>query len=73
MDLVKAALAYVVARLTEASTWSGIAILFATHFGVTFNPDVLGGLAQAGTTLAALLAIIIKDGGIFRSSPVAKP
>lgn len=53
---------YIIARLKEASTWRGIAVLI-TAAGVSLSPEQTNAIITAGLGIAGLIAIFFKDTG----------
>ena len=53
-------MAYVLARLKEASTWRGIALLL-TAFGVQIAPDVQEAIISAGVAVAGAIGVLFPD------------
>jgi hypothetical protein len=54
---------YLTRRLSEPSTYAGIAGLLASHLAITFDPSFAGQLTQVAMDVGSLLAIVLKDGG----------
>lgn len=50
---------YLIARLKEPSTWTGLSVIFAM-FGVTVGQEEL---AVAGAGIGAVLAIVLRETG----------
>lgn len=57
---MKTLLKYILDRLSERTTWVGIAGLIALYFGAT-NPDLENAIVQVGMAVVSLLAIVFKD------------
>ena len=53
-------MAYLLARLKEASTWRGIALLL-TAFGVQIAPDVQEAIISAGVAVAGAIGVFFPD------------
>ena len=53
-------MAYLLARLKEASTWRGIALLL-TAFGVQIAPDVQDAVISAGVAVAGAIGVFLPD------------
>ena len=53
-------MSYVLARLKEASTWRGIALLL-TAFGVQIAPDVREAVISAGVAVAGAIGVFFPD------------
>ena len=53
-------MAYVLARLKEASTWRGI-VLLLTAFGVQIAPDVQEAVISAGVAVAGAIGVFFPD------------
>ena len=53
-------MAYLLARLKEASTWRGIALLL-TAFGVQVAPDVQEAVISAGVAVAGAIGVFFPD------------
>jgi hypothetical protein len=53
-------MAYLLARLKEASTWRGIALLL-TAFGVQVAPDVQEAVISAGVAVAGAVGVFFPD------------
>lgn len=51
---------YLLARLSEASTWRGI-IMLATAAGVVFSPEQVEAVVAAGLALAGLVGAFSPD------------
>jgi hypothetical protein len=51
---------YMVDRLKERSTWTGVALL-ATAIGVELNPDKMAKLIEHGAEAVGLIYMITKD------------
>lgn len=51
---------YVLARLKEASTWRGIALLL-TAFGVQVAPDVQEAVISVGIAVAGAVGVLFPD------------
>lgn len=50
----------IIARLREPSSWAGIAALLGV-FGIQIAPETMTGIVQAGTGLAAVAAIVLRE------------
>ena len=53
-------MAYILARLKEASTWRGIALLL-TAFGVQIAPDAQEAVISAGVAVAGAIGVFFPD------------
>ena len=53
-------MAYLLARLKEASTWRGIALLL-TAFGVHVAPEVQEAVISAGVAVAGAIGVFFPD------------
>lgn len=53
-------MAYLLARLKEASTWRGIALLL-TAFGVQIAPDAQEAVISAGVAVAGAIGVFFPD------------
>ena len=53
-------MAYVLARLKEASTWRGIALLL-TAFGVQIAPEVQDAIISVGIAVAGAVGVLFPD------------
>lgn len=53
-------MAYLLARLKEASTWRGIALLL-TAFGVQVAPEVQEAVISAGVAVAGAIGVFFPD------------
>ena len=53
-------MAYLLARLKEASTWRGIALLL-TALGVQVAPDVQEAVISAGVAVAGAIGVLFPD------------
>ncbi len=53
-------MAYLLARLKEASTWRGIALLL-TAFGVQVAPDVQEAVISVGIAVAGAVGVLFPD------------
>ena len=53
-------MAYVLARLKEASTWRGIALLL-TAFGVQIAPEVKEAVISVGIAVAGAVGVLFPD------------
>lgn len=53
-------MSYLLARLSEASTWRGF-ILLLTSVGVSVTPDLVAPIVAAGTGAAGLVGVLTKD------------
>lgn len=51
---------YILARLSERSTWSGITILL-TALGVHFSPQATDAIIAAGLAISGLLGAFLPD------------
>lgn len=51
---------YIIARLSEPSTWRGI-FAFLTGVGVAINPDQVAAYTATGLALIGLLGALTKD------------
>lgn len=56
----KRVLAYVLARMGEASTWRG-AVVILTALGVHLSPDQVAGVLTAGLGLSGLVGVMFAD------------
>jgi hypothetical protein len=61
---LQAALAWILDRLSENSTWRGI-ILTATGLGITINPDKMAAITATGLAMVGLI-------NVFRAAPPSK-
>jgi hypothetical protein len=52
---------YILARLSEPSTWRGI-IWIATAFGLALSPDQQEAIASFGLTLVGLISVFVERG-----------
>lgn len=68
MDLVKTLVAYLVARLSEASTWASLTAYLGAQFGLHLNSDLDGPLAQLVVAASALAGVLIREGWQQKSS-----
>lgn len=53
---------YILARLSEASTWSAILAFLSAQMGLHLNPHLNGWVVQLGVCLAASAGILLKEG-----------
>ena len=53
-------MAYLLARLKEASTWRGIALLL-TAFGVQVAPEVQDAIISVGIAVAGAVGVLFPD------------
>ena len=53
-------MAYLLARLKEASTWRGI-VLLLTAFGVQVAPEVQEAVISVGITVAGAIGVLFPD------------
>ena len=53
-------MAYVIARLQEASTWRGL-VLVATAFGAALSPEQQEAIVTVGLLVAGLLGALLPD------------
>ncbi len=60
--LLRTAADYAVSRLSEPSTWAGIAAALAGSMHMQFNSDFTKALIAFGMAGAAMAAIILKEG-----------
>lgn len=59
MEVLKLILAWVVARLSEASTWQGITVI-ATAAGARIEPELALQIATTGASVFGLINVIKK-------------
>jgi hypothetical protein len=52
---------YILARLSEPSTWKGV-VWIATAFGLALSPDQQEAIASFGLTLVGLISVFIERG-----------
>ncbi len=57
---LRAARAYVIARLQESSTWRGL-IKIATVLGAVAKPDQWEAIILAGTMIAGIVGVLYPD------------
>jgi hypothetical protein len=50
---------YIISRLSEASTWRGLALL-ATALGVQIAPEIQDAIIKAGIAVAGLVGVVTK-------------
>jgi hypothetical protein len=60
---------YLLARLTESSTWRGIVMLL-TAIGVKMDPTQMGAIVSAGMAIAGAIAVFMPD---RRTPPPQEP
>lgn len=53
-------LKFVLARLSEASTWKGI-FLILTAAGVTLKPELQAAITAVGLSLTGLVGVVVPD------------
>ena len=65
-------LAYLGARLKEASSWGGAAafILGALHFGA--SPDLVNAALGVVAAIGGLIAVLVPEGGVTPPPPSAE-
>lgn len=51
---------YIVARLSEATTWKGIFLLL-TAAGVTLRPELQAAITAVGLSLTGLVGVVVPD------------
>ena len=53
-------LKFIVARLSEASTWKGV-FLILTAAGVTLRPELQAAITAVGLSLTGLVGVVVPD------------
>ncbi len=53
-------MAYIIARLKEASTWRGL-IAIVTSFGIAISPELTAAIVATGLALMGLIGAIFPD------------
>jgi hypothetical protein len=51
---------FIVARLSEASTWKGV-FLILTAAGVTLRPELQAAITAVGLSLTGLVGVVVPD------------
>ncbi len=51
---------YIIARLSEATTWKGIFLLL-TAAGVTLRPELQAAITAVGLSLTGLVGVVVPD------------
>lgn len=62
------AIAWVLSRAKEASTWAGMAVALQNAIHVNFNADFVNSWVSVGMAIAGLAAVVVKEGA---TAPVA--
>lgn len=57
---MEAAVKFIVARLSEASTWRGVFLLL-TAAGVTLRPELQAAITAVGLALTGLVGVVVPD------------